>query len=330
MKFPKYRLMEETKDGDAGEGTVAGQATSQAGAGDGAGAQSGAGQGKDSGTGQGSGPAWPSDWRNQFAGNDDKEVKQLERFASPADVWRKARALEQRLSSGELKAVTPFPEKGTPEQQTAWRAENGIPESPDKYQINLGEGVVIGEQDKPIIDDFLKAAHASNTPANVANAAVKWYFDFAEKQREARYEQDQQAKAKFEDTMRPEWGGEYRPNLNSVHALLDMAPEGVKDKFLNGRLADGTPIGSDPDTLRWLANLSRQLNPVTAIVPGAGANIPQAIDDELSQISAKMADRGSDYYKGEQITKDGMTGTKTWHRYQELLRAKEQHKGRAA
>lgn len=318
MKFPKYRLMEETQDGDAGQG----QTTTQTGASDGAGTQ------KSSGADTGS--AWPADWRQQFSAGDEKAVKQLERYASPADVWRKARALEQRLSSGELKAVTPFPDKGTPEQQTAWRTENGIPEAPDKYSINLGEGVVIGESDKPIIDDFLKSAHSDNMPANLAEAAVKWYFDFAERQKEERYNKDMEAKTTFEDTMRTEWGNEYRPNLNSVHALLDMAPEGVKDKFLQGRLADGTPIGSDPDTLRWLAGLSRQMNPITTIVPGAGANIPQAIDDELSQISAKMADRGSEYYKGDQITKDGMTGTKLWHRYQELLRAKEQHKGRAA
>lgn len=302
---------------------MAGQATSQAGAGDGAGTQGGTGQGQTQGTGQGNGPTWPADWRKHLAGNDEKEVKQLERFASPADVWRKARALEQRLSSGELKAVTPFPDKGTPEQQAAWRTENGIPESPDKYQVNLGEGVVIGEQDKPIIDDFLKSAHASNTPPNVVNATLKWYYDFAEKQREARYEQDQQAKAKFEDTMRPEWGGEYRPNLNSVHALLDMAPEGVKDKFLNGRLADGTPIGSDPDTLRWLANLSRQINPITTIIPGSGANISQAIEDELSKFNGMMADRGSEYWKGPNAEKNQA-------RYRELLSAKERQKGRAA
>lgn len=324
MNLPKYRLMEETNG--AGEGGT-GQAPT-IGADAGAGPQGGDSKVQDAGTSQGAG--WPTDWRQQFSAGDEKSVKQLERYASPADVWRKARALEQRLSSGELKSAVPYPDQGTPEQQVSWRAENGIPDAPDKYQINLGEGVVIGEADKPLIDDFLKSAHASNTPPAVANATVKWYFDFAERQKEERYNKDQEAKNTFDDTMRGEWGNEFRPNLNSVHALLDMAPEGVKDKFLEGRLSDGTPIGSDPDTLRWLASLSRQLNPVTTIVPGAGANIPQAIDDELSQISTKMGDRGSDYYKGDQITKDGMTGTKTWHRYQELLRAKEQHKGRAA
>lgn len=323
----KHRLLEETNDGDAGEG--AGDA-GKAGTGFGASTTASDTTGAGGETTKGTGPTWPEDWRTQLAGKDETAAKRLERFATPADIFRSYRAMEQKLSSGELKSVTPFPDKGTPEQQNAWRTENGVPEAPDKYQIDLGEGVVIGDADKPIVDDFLKAAHASNMPAGLANAAVKWYFDFAEKQNEARYEADQQAKQTFEDTMRTEWGNEYRPNINSVHALLDLAPEGVKDKFLNGRLADGTPIGSDPDTLKWLVSLSRQLNPVTTVVPGAGANITQAIDDEIGKIEAMMGNRGSEYYKGPTVTINGFTDTKLAHRYRELIDARNRHKGQAA
>ena len=318
------KFLEEAGDTNGGEGAVAGQEPgTKTGADTGAGATQSAATAATATVSEGAGPTWPADWRTHIASGNEKELKQLERFASPADVWRKARALEQRLSSGELKAVTPFPDKGTPEQQNAWRAENGIPEAPDKYTLNLGEGVVLGEADKPIVDDFLKSAHAANMPANLATETIKWYMDFAEKQAEARHEADQQATQTFEDTMRPEWGQEYRSNLNSIHALLDMAPEGVKDRFLNGRLADGTPIGSDPDTLRWMANLSRQINPVTTLVPGAGANISQAIDDEIGKLEGMMGNKGSEYWKGP-------TSEKMQARYRDLIDARDRNKGRAA
>lgn len=306
----KHRLYEEAGEINGGEGAKAGTAA-------GAGAAEGADKGADAGADKGAG-SWPEGWRTTLAGKDEASAKRLERFNSPDDIWRSYRAIEQRLSSGELKSTTKYPDKGTPEQQAAWRAENGIPESPDKYQINLGEGVVIGELDKPIIDDFLSSVHGKNMPPDMANAAVGWYFDFAEKQAEAIKASDDEHKQKYEDTMRAEWGGEYRTNTNNVIALLDMAPEGVKDRFQNGRLSDGTPIGSDPDTMRWLASLAREINPITTVTPGAGANIVSAIADEIEQIETFMRTNRSEYNKDE----------KKQARLRELYEARERKGGK--
>jgi hypothetical protein len=254
-----------------------------------------------------------------MSGGDEKMLKQLERYSSPNDVWKKTKALETDLSSGKFKSVKPFPEKGTPEEQNSWRAENGIPEAPEKYQINLGEGIVIGEADKPLIDDFLKFAHAKNVPTAEANAAVQWYFDFAERQAQERHDADMQAKQTFEDTMRAEWGPEYRPNINAINAIMDMGPSGLKEKLLQGRMADGTPLGSDPDFLRLMSNIARIVNPVTTLTPGAGANMAQAIADELTTLKGMMADRSSEYWKGPKAEKNQA-------RYRELIDAQSRHK----
>src|SRR3990172_7441397 len=56
-------------------------------------------------------------WREQLAGDNPDDLKTLERFASPKVVWDGYKEFRTKLSKGELKAVTPFPEKGTPEQQ---------------------------------------------------------------------------------------------------------------------------------------------------------------------------------------------------------------------
>lgn len=36
---------------------------------------------------------WPEDWQKKLAGEDEKELKQVSRYQSPEDVWKKARAL---------------------------------------------------------------------------------------------------------------------------------------------------------------------------------------------------------------------------------------------
>lgn len=245
-----------------------------------------------------SGPAWPDTWREMYAGEDKGKLAKLSRYASPTAAFDAMISAQNKISSGEYKQIQDFPMNGSEEEQKAWREENGIPEAPDKYNLEFDDGLVIGEEDKPIIDDFLSAAHQANMPPSLAKAAIQWYYSSQEKQAESRYEADNEAQELGEDELRSEWGEEYKANLNRIHGLLDTAPEGVKDKIMNSRLQDGTPLASDPNTLRFLVDLALQINPATTLVPGAGNNLHGAISDELASLEAMMGNRNSEYWKG--------------------------------
>jgi len=118
---------------------------------------------------------WPDNWRERFSSGDEKKAALAARYTSPEATFDALIAAQNKISSGNLKEVKPFPMKGTPDEQNVWRKENNLPESPDKY--NLGEGVVIGESDKPYIDAFLKTAHAKNMTNEQVSAAIDWHFD---------------------------------------------------------------------------------------------------------------------------------------------------------
>lgn len=240
---------------------------------------------------------WPAEWRQKLAGADQKLLKRLERFGAPNDILKSYLALEQKLSSGEVKAS--LPDKPTPEQLAAYRAENGIPEKPEGYfEKALPEGLVVGEDEKPLFEDFFKAVHGKNwTPAQ-ARDALEWYKRFQDQQQTAVLEADRAYKAEAEDALRAEWGAEFRANLNSIHALLDTAPAGVKEKMLGARVGQGTALGNDPDVLRWLSGLARELNPVTTVVPGSGGNIAQSVAEEMANLQKLMGDHSSEYWKG--------------------------------
>lgn len=239
---------------------------------------------------------WPNDWRQQIAGQDEKVLKRLERYAGVRDLAQALIAAQDKIASGQLK--TALPKDATPEQIKAWRAENGIPESHDKYELKLKNGLVVGEEDKPVVEGFLKAAHEKNLNTEQATAAVEWYYDEMERQAEARQAADQKATQEAADALRKEWGGDYRANFNGIYALLDLAPAGFKDAFLTGRLADGTPIGSSVEGMQWLASLARQLNPVGSLVPGVtGTNQASAIDDEIKAIETLMRTNRAEYNK---------------------------------
>lgn len=178
---------------------------------------------------------WPEDWRQKYAKGDAKLLKRLERFASPAaaiDAWIAAQA---KISSGALKE--PLKADASPEELAAWRAENGVPETPDKYELQLTDGLIVGEADKPFVDDFLKTAHGKNMDAGTVSAAVNWFLSKQEEAVAARAEKDATIRAQCFDQLREEFGPQYKNEIKIAMAALDNAPPGVKDAFLAGRLA---------------------------------------------------------------------------------------------
>lgn len=264
---------------------------------------------------------WPDDWREKYAGADEKKLKQLQRYASPQAALDALFSAQQKIRSGEMKSA--LPENPTPEELTKWRAENGIPESPDKYELNLPSGLVLGDDDKPVVDDFLKAAHEANMhPAQVAKA-LDWYFSKQEEVQRAQDEFDAETRAAGENALRAEFGGEYKANMQAVRDLLAGAPEGIKEQLLGGRLADGTPVGNSPDVIRWLVGIAREINPAATVVPGSGANAMQAMESELADIEKMMGDYNSDYWKGPK-------SAQLQARYDELVRAKQKYGARQA
>lgn len=263
-----------------------------------------------------------ADWRKEIAGDNADWMPTLERFASPKALFESYQAMRQKLSSGELRDVKPFPKDGKPEEQAAWRKMNNLPEKPEGYHEHLkfDDGLVIGEEDKPGVDAFLTAAHAANYTPEQAKAAVGWYFQQKDAEAEARATKDKEVAQKTIDALRAEWGGEYRTNMNGIHAMLDMAPAGVKDKVMTTRMADGTPLMSDPDFLRYMTGLYRQVNPVSTVVPaGDDAAMAKSIDSEIQQIKDVMAKDRKKYNADEKMQK----------RYRELLAAKERMEGRS-
>lgn len=255
------------------------------------------------------------DWRKDVAGDNPEALKTLERFASPKALYESYDQFRARLSKGELKAVTPFPDKGTDEQKAQWRTENGIPLEPGKYELKLPQGVVIGENDKPILDGFMKYAHEQNMPASEVSKAATWWYQ----ERQAR---EEQARATF-DTQKQEtaaalgqeWGAEYKPNLNKIQGLLDAtipAEQAELKTLINNAIA------TNPHFARHYAALALQLNPAGAMVPGdRGANEASVVDG-IKKIEADRKANRTAYNKDEGVQE----------KYRGLLRAYKQMTGK--
>ncbi len=240
---------------------------------------------------------WAADWRESYAKEDAAKLNVLKRYASPGAALDALFAAQQKIRSGETKQA--LPENATPEQLATFRQENGIPEKPEGYFEKLPAELKLDEADKTILTPYLSAMHALNLPAATAAKLIEVRQQELDRLVDARVTADNTLKVSTEDALRSEWGNEYRANINNVHSMLDGAPAEVSEAILNARTADGNPLVGTPEVVRWLAQLSRELNPFGTIVPTTGGALDgNGVNARIADIEVMMRELGGQYYKG--------------------------------
>jgi len=243
-----------------------------------------------------------ADWRTEFAGEDAEALKRLARFPDKQAMWKSYRAMEQRMSSGELKKA--LPEGASPEELATYRKENGLPDKPEAYveKLELPNGVVIGEADKPVVASFAEAALAGNVDPKAFNGLVAKYYEMQDKQRVEMENADAAFKQSSEDALRAEWqGADYRQNLTAIQNMMAGWPEGLATRVLAGRTPDGRKLGDDPVFVRQLAVLSRELNPAATLVPVGTTNPAKGVTDELASIRQMRRENPDKYEADKQL-----------------------------
>jgi hypothetical protein len=251
-----------------------------------------------------------------MAGDDDKLLGFLGRYQSEKAF---VEAAKKDRETARTKQLLKLPDNPTPEEVAAFRKEQGIPDKADAYMASLPDGLVVGDDDKPFVDQFLTSMHGVNAPPAMVNAALETYYGIVETQAAAMADATRQAESSSIEALREEWGLDYKRNLTVMHAHLESLPPSVADAFKFGRGADGTPLGYNPDVLKWLTSLALETNPLATVVPGAGANQATAIADEIKTIEGKMRTDRAAYNKDEKMQE----------RYRELVGARQKLEGKS-
>lgn len=232
------------------------------------------------------------DWRAELAGDDDKFKSQLERFATPDAFGNAYREAQQKIRSGQLRPE--LPEDADEDAIKEFRRENNIPLEASGYLDNLPDGLVVGEDDKELMLDFLGAIHEKNAPPEIAHAVVDWYNDFEEKQQEAIVELDNEQAREATDQLREDWGKDFRGNMNLIKGTLETYfGKEAADQLANGRFQDGRGFFNDPNVLKGIAELARKVNDVAPLIEGDPQKV-QSLHDEIKEIESKM---GTKEYK---------------------------------
>lgn len=266
---------------------------------------------------------FPADWREKIAGNDDKELKRLQRMKSPRDLYTSYRNLENKVKKGQ--DPDPFPEDGSDEEKAEWRKARNIPDKYDGYLPNytLDGGFVIGEDDKPKVNKFLETMHKEHADPKAVKAALQSYYAIRDEDIAARKQKDEEEMIAARDELRDEMGADYSRNLSVLQGFINSAPEEVKEQLLGARLSDGTALGNHAPTLRWLMDKALEINPAGTVVPGSGAGAMASIETEIADLEKKMENKHSDYWSGPK-------SESLQARYRQLVEARDKMKQRAA
>jgi hypothetical protein len=221
-----------------------------------------------------------------------------------------------------------LPENATAEQVAQYRKDNGIPEKPEAYLDALTPEVksALDDTAKEILNPYLAKLQELNVPPTVAAQLISLRQAEVDRWAEQRIVKDTEMRQATEDALRGDWGNNYRAEINNINGMLSGAPQEVRDMLFSARLPDGTALLAGADTLRWLAQLARTVNPYSVPVGGDGGSLDQkGVDQRIAELDVWMgAPKGSENYKRYY---DNPTVQKE---YRDLIDARENMKRRTA
>lgn len=235
-----------------------------------------------------------ANWREPFVPEDDEDFgKQMERFNAPADFSKSFREQQATLSAN--KQAVPLGEDATDDDIKAFREANELPMEVADYLKDLPDGLVLGEDDIPIAERFMTALHGEYAPAKYGHVLIGAYNEFQEEMQADEVEMDATQSTETTDTLRNDWGTDYRANINIVHAFLEKTfGKDAKEQLLHGRYQDGRGFMNDAQVLKGFAEIARAADPLAPIVP-ADTSAVTTLNDEIAKIEKFMRTDRKEY-----------------------------------
>lgn len=251
-------------------------------------------------------PAPATDWREQFVGkladgaSDETRrehealVKLAGRYNSLPEAAKALRAAQLKFSSGQV--ITKLPENATEAQLKEWRAENGVPEAPDKYELKLDPGMVLSAEDKQMLSPILAAAHKANARPEVVSGMVGAYFQMREEEIAVQVADNKKAGQEMKVALTEEWGPrDYQSNMDGIVTMLQQAG-GEVAKAIEGAVdANGIQLIHNPAVMRFLARNAREGGFVGATL-GTGGDFGAGMVAEKDKLQAMMVSDPDKYY----------------------------------
>ena len=253
----------------------------------------------------------PDDWREQLAGEDTAKLNQLKRVSNPNQLIDNYFAAQEKIRTGSIAAAAAPDEHSTPEEWAEYRQQQGIPDAPENYELALSEGLVLGAEDKEIIDQVLPIAHELNIGTPVISKLADALLHAQQAQHDRAEVQQNEWQRDATQSLKAVWKGDFATNINMIqNTILGTMPESIREEFAHAAMPDGRKIMNSPEVMAWMADMARKIDPAGAVVPNS-TNAVADLAAERKALETRMGEPG--------WHKDDAAQT----RYQEILRTQE-------
>lgn len=245
-----------------------------------------------------------ADMRAQLTGGDEALEKVIGRYRS-ADAFSKAfMAQRQKLSERAEQSVPTLADDATPEQIQQYRELMGIPNDAADYQVGFAEGFELGEADAAALDAFKEHMHGRNIPPSAAQAAIEWYQDTMEADRQQKNANAADFHNEASDTMQVEWGREFEANQNAIKSYINDTLGSEQAEALRGlRLENGAMLMDSPDVLRLLVQPATDYMGGDMMIAGDPGTMAKTVDERMKEI-LQMRVSDPHGYKEESIQEE--------------------------
>lgn len=250
---------------------------------------------------------WADNWREELAKGDDGNPVEaraniLKRFQNPTDLFKAYEAANNKIRSGEYKKAA-MPKADDAEAMSAWRKENGIPEDVAAYGVlpTGDELAKLPEMQRGSLTKIQEAMHKNHITLEQGKGMKAALEEVAAWEQEQVAAADAEMYDNCEDTLRADWGADYRNNLAANTATMQKHLGDDWQSIISARTQDGRIIAHIPAVSKMLNTLARLEGADLQIDGDSGgsslesrkAEIEGIMASDMSKYTSKMADEYS-------------------------------------
>jgi len=187
---------------------------------------------------------------------DEKLRKHAERFLSGEDAVKSSLELRQKLS----KAIVKPGENATEEELATFRKALDVPETPDKYEFPIPEGIELSDTQKQSMDNWKEIFHANYISKGTSKVLLEALQADMAVEQEAMARANAEFVKESENALKEDWGNEYDKNHEYANRA---AREGFDADFEDAKMiqtADGKFLLDHPVIVRMFAKFGREMN----------------------------------------------------------------------
>jgi len=229
-----------------------------------------------------------SDWLSRL--NVSDEIKADKNLQGITDINQLAEQFSNAQKLIGKKTINKIPgQDATEEERQSFFRELGVPDNPEKYELNTESVPEGAELDENLLNNFKDTAHKLNMTPDQAQGLMDWFHQQTGQSLQEAQQQNEQQKQEAMQALKQEWGRDFDKNLQVANRLVD--------KYELSGILDQEKLSNSPDLAKALNQIAKDMGEDQNINTPKGSGI--SAQDAKAKADEIMGDASHPYWNGQ-------------------------------